>query len=384
MVGERRELHPSAPVQGKRSGAPAAAGALIEDPAYATGGRAAARTGVVRVDVPARLQMGLVDLRGDLGRLFGGLGVAVAEPRTELEVEPAAALDVEGPDGTRAETFARRFLEHHSLRGGARIRVQRAIPAHVGLGSGTQLALAVARGLAELHGLPADLASLVAAVGRGARSAVGCWTFDRGGLVVDGGRRVGGGGRGDEGSRLGSGSPGSLAPLIGRYPMPVSWHCVVAIPAVEGGLSGEDERAAFERLPLPPAELVGRISHLLLMGVLPALLEEDLVSFGRAMGELQRLVGECFAPVQGSTYAGPEVTELVRRLEESGAAGVGQSSWGPTVYGFVEGAPRAAELAERIQQGMGPGGGVFATAFDNQGARVTRLSGPPPGTEPDV
>jgi beta-ribofuranosylaminobenzene 5'-phosphate synthase len=326
----------------------------MESSAFAAGG--------VRVEAPARLQMGLVDLRGDLGRLFGGLGAAVEEPRTVLEVQPDEELAASGPDGERAAEFAQRFLAHVGLDAGARIRVLRTIPAHVGLGSGTQLALAVSLALATLHDLPADMRSLVAAVGRGARSAVGSWTFERGGLVVDGGRRMPASGPG-------------LAPLLARYPMPAAWRCVLAIPALGGGLSGEEERSAFERLPAPPAAVVGRIAHLVLMGVLPAVVERDLAAFGAAVAELQRLVGECFAPVQGSTYASPEVADLVRRASDLGAVGVGQSSWGPTVYGFVEGEERAAEIAGRLAEALGPDGSARATALDNRGARLTRLQG---------
>ena len=39
---------------------------------------------------------------------------------------------------------------------GAHLRVHRALPAHAGLGSGTQLALAIGRALADLHGFEAD------------------------------------------------------------------------------------------------------------------------------------------------------------------------------------------------------------------------------------
>jgi beta-RFAP synthase len=323
----------------------------------------------VRVDAPARLQMGLLDLRGDLGRLFGGIGAAVAEPRTVVEVETAADLRVDGPDAERATEFARRYLEHHGRPVLCHVHVRRAIPAHVGLGSGTQLALAAASGLAALHGLPADARSLVAAVRRGARSGVGSWTFERGGLVVDGGR----GGR--------SAADGALAPLLARYALPPTWRCVLAIPPLPDGLSGAKEREAFDRLPPPEPEAVWRISHLVLMGVLPALVERDLAAFGSALTELQRRVGECFAPVQGGVYAGPDVAELVRRLAEAGAAGVGQSSWGPAVYAIVEGDEAAAALAERAGEWVGKGGVVFATAFDNRGARVTRLSGVAPCPE---
>lgn len=324
--------------------------------------RARAAAGAVRVEAPARLQMGLLDLRGDLGRLFGGVGVALAEPRTVVEVRAASGLTVQGAEAGRAEAFARRFLAHHGLPEAAAIRVERQIPAHVGLGSGTQLALAIARGLAELYDVERDVSSLAAAVRRGERSGVGSWIFGLGGLVVDGGHRVDARARGEV--------QRGLAPLLGRYPVPASWRCVVAIPSVPRGLSGQDEREAFRTLPPPPPELVGRIAHVLLMGILPSLLEEDLPRFGRAVIELQRLVGMSFAPVQGSTYAGPEVAEAVHRLMELGAAGAGQSSWGPAVYGFVDGEDAALELAGRIAETLGGRGQVFETAFDNEGARV--------------
>ena len=104
---------------------------------------------------------------------------------------------------------------HYGLPRGARIRVHRALPTHVGLGSGTQLALAVARALTELHGVEADAQELARVVGRARRSAIGTWTFAGGGLVVEGGRR--------------SGSDDS-APLLARLPFPPSWRCVVAVP----------------------------------------------------------------------------------------------------------------------------------------------------------
>ena len=145
--------------------------------------------GVVRVDTPSRLQMGLLDLRGDLGRLFGGIGLALREPRTVVEASPAEDLAVTGVDADRARAVASRVLARWNLPGAA-LHVHRGIPAHAGLGSGTQLALAVARAVAESFGLAQDLGALVAATGRAARSGVGSWTFERGGLVVDGGHRA--------------------------------------------------------------------------------------------------------------------------------------------------------------------------------------------------
>ena len=143
----------------------------------------------VFVEAPARLHFGVLDLRGSLGRWFGGIGAAAPAPSLLVSAERADTLEVQGEDADRAVEFASRFLSHHDIGRGARVRVHRALPAHAGLGSGTQLALAVARALAELHGVSTNAPSLARAVGRGRRSAIGTWIFAAGGLVVEGGRR---------------------------------------------------------------------------------------------------------------------------------------------------------------------------------------------------
>jgi beta-RFAP synthase len=308
----------------------------------------------VFVEAPCRLHMGLIDLRGDYGRWFGGVGAALEAPSLLLEAGPADRLSAEGEDRERLLQYARRFLERHGIEGGAWLRVRRAIPAHSGLGSGTQLALATARALAALFDRPFQAPALAQATGRAQRSAIGTWVFEQGGFLLEGGRRIPGEGP---------------APLLLRRPMPAQWRCVLAIPEVPPGLSGPAEEEAFLRLPPPPAELVGRIAHLILMVVLPALVEEDLPSFGSGLTAMQRLVGEMFQPVQGDRFAHPLVAELIDELLAGGAAGAGQSSWGPAVYGLVEGEEAARRLARRVEDRLGGRGLVLATGFNNRGAR---------------
>lgn len=311
----------------------------------------------VFVEAPARLHFGVLDLRGDLGRRFGGIGAAVPAPSLLVEARRAVALGAEGPDAKRALEFARRFAAYHGLDAGVHFCLHRAIPAHAGLGSGTQLALAVARATAELYGLPADVATLARAVDRGRRSGVGTWTFAYGGFVLEGGRKS------DE---------ATIAPLLSRLPIPASWRCVVVVPRGKPGLAADEEAAAFARLPSPPARDVARVAHLVLLQLLPAVAEGDLASFGGALTEVQRITGGWFAPAQGGVFAPGATGELVERLREWGAVGVGQSSWGPAVYGIVGEAGAARALAERVRGVLEPGGAVYEGGFSATGARVWR------------
>jgi beta-RFAP synthase len=313
----------------------------------------------VFVEAPARLHFGVLDLRGDRGRWFGGIGAAAPAPATLVSARAAAALSVEGVDRDRALEFARRFLSHYGIHGGADVRIHHAIPPHAGLGSGTQLALAVARALAEVHGIEPDVSRLAAAVGRGSRSAIGTWTFAGGGLVVEGGHRIG--------ERR-----GSSGPLLARLMFPESWRCVVVVPEAASGLSGTDEAAAFERLPAPPDRDVERVSHLVLMALLPAVADGDLEAFGAALTEIQETTGRWFAPVQGGAFAPGPGERLVRRMREGGAAGVGQSSWGPAVYAVVGSDEAASRIATSVRAEHGSGCIVSAGPFAAEGARVWR------------
>jgi beta-ribofuranosylaminobenzene 5'-phosphate synthase len=311
--------------------------------------------GSVFVEAPARLHFGVLDLGGRLGRHFGGLGAAIPCPSLLLEAAPAATLSAKGPDAERALGFARRFLAFHGRPETSRLVIHRAIPSHAGLGSGTQLGMAVARALAELHGLPAQPVELARAVARGKRSAIGTWTFALGGFIVEGGRKVG---------------SEDIAPLLARFAMPPHWRCLVAVPAGARGMSGEAETAAFEQLSAPPDREVERVSHLVLMQLLPALVEADLRSFGEALSAVQRITGAWFAAQQGGIFAPGLTAQLVADMTAWGAAGVGQSSWGPAVYGFVDSSEAGRELAERVGRVMPRGGSVFEGGFSAHGARI--------------
>ncbi len=308
----------------------------------------------VYVKAPARLHLGMVDISGSLGRRFGGLGVAIARPAVILEARPGDHLTAEGPGADRVLEFARRYLGATGLQVGAHFHIDQAIPPHVGLGSGTKLGLAVAQALATLYDQPTTPYRLARAVGRAERSAVGLWTFAQGGFVVEGGYWP---------------ESDLPAPLLAWYPMPVQWYCVLAIPDQIAGLNGQAEAMAFDRLAIPAGQ-AARIAHVILMSLLPALVEHQLIEFGGALTQVQRLVGDCFSPVQGGQFGNSRSAELIEAFLRWGAAGAGQSSWGPTVYGLVTDEEQGQRLVSQAKELLGGQGLVDLVAFDNQGVRV--------------
>lgn len=318
----------------------------------------------VTVTVPARLHLGFLDLNGGLGRRFGGIGLAIGGLGTRLTIERAGKSQASGPDADRVSQHLQKIERLLSLRGGHRIRVSEVVPAHAGLGSGTQLALAVAAGLRSLHNLPHDVAGDALRLGRGARSGIGIGLFSHGGLVVDGGR--------GDGERL--------APIICRLPVPEDWRILVILDPQRQGIHGPEEGATMAALPGMRAADAARLCRLVLMQALPALADHDLANFGAAIKELQIELGDYFAPAQGGArFMSPDVAAILDILDGAGAFGVGQSSWGPTGFAFAQTPDEAARLATiaapqarrrgldiRVCQALNRGAQIVARAYSTE------------------
>lgn len=286
----------------------------------------------VSVLAPARLHLGFMDLNGGLGRSFGSLGLTISALATLVEAEPAAAMSADGPEAARALKIAQRLVELHGG-GNARLAIRQAIPAHAGFGSGTQLALAVGTALARLNGWNLAPRALAGFADRGARSGIGIGAFEGGGFIVDGGR-----GRDD-----------APPPLIARADFPEDWRVLLIFGGRHVGIHGSQELAAFRELPKFPAESAAQLCRLVMMQLLPALAEADLPRFGEAVGILQQVVGDHFAPAQGGRFASPVVAEVLGWLAAEGIAGIGQSSWGPTGFAVLASQAEAESLLLQAQ-----------------------------------
>ena len=306
------------------------------------------------VTAPARLHFGMLDPAGLGARRFGGFGVGIESPRVVVSVRPRPGDEVvvTGRQADRARTFVQRARSRLGIGGGVEVDVREAIPPHMGLGSGTKLGLAIARGLAELAGIAAGPEQLAVASGRAARSSVGVWTFAAPGLVVEAGVT----------------EEVSVSPLVARHPIPERWRCVLALPLGVEGLSGDAEQRFFGRL-RDSVSAEPSVARLLVTALLPGLLAGNIDEFGVALSEIQRAIGSVFASQQGGVFH-PRAAPLVDALQTMGVGAVGQSSWGPTVYGIVDGPERAADVVDQLRIAAGADTDVNVVDFDRRGAWV--------------
>ena len=324
---------------------------------------AAAAVGVCAV---GRLHLGFLDPSGTLGRRFGSIGLVIDGFQAEVVISSAARDEWQADSSAalaqleRAIVCVQRLREQCGRHAPLTLRLRSVLPAHAGLGSGTQLALAVGRAFARWQGLELPTPKLAAWLGRGQRSGIGIAGFDLGGLLVDGG----------------PGRDGAPAPLLARLELPAEWRIVVVLDERLQGLSGAREVKAIAALPALRLAQAAELCHQVLMRVLPGAASDEFESFAAGINRVQEVLGAHFAPAQGgSAWTSASVGRLLQwvRRHAGDRAAVGQSSWGPTGFAIVPSAASAQRLLDdaRAAGVIDPALVLRTVAARNRGASVS-------------
>jgi beta-ribofuranosylaminobenzene 5'-phosphate synthase len=325
------------------------------------------------VHTPSRIHVSLIDMNGSLGRVDGGIGITLDEPGIVLEAQQSPDIRITGCDTATQERMsgiASDVLRKIRAGAGVSVTVRSLYSAHTGLGSGSQMALAVARAVCELYGRQVTVTELARLTGRGGTSGIGTAAFEQGGFVIDGGHRFGPGGDKTD-FRPSSASQGIRPPaIIARHEFPEDWKILLATPDVSAGASGAMEADIFRRCcPVPLAE-VQALCHEVLVRMLPGIAGRDLDLFGSSINAVQNLG---FKKVELGLQP-PQVSGLLEELRGAGAAGAGLSSFGPTVYAVGDTGMNAIEQAAQSYMRTSGGGTTLITAARNSGAVVRVVS----------
>ncbi|HEX7467477.1 MAG TPA: beta-ribofuranosylaminobenzene 5'-phosphate synthase [Methanobacterium sp.] len=326
------------------------------------------------IETPSRLHLTLIDLNGIYGRIDGGVGITLEKPGLKIQAEPLNGgvevifsescqfIDDLKDDYTfKIENSTLKVTESLNINNGFRFTVHSTYPPHSGLGSGTQLSLAVAKLISIMNKQDLNTLDLAKIVGRGGTSGIGVESFENGGFIIDGGHKST-----EKPSFLpSSASNATPPPIIARYDFPRDWKIILVIPNVERGVSGTKEVDAFQNYCPIPLNEVEKLSHLLLMKLMPAVIESDLDSFGTAINKIQDIG---FKKVENKLQ-NPFISQLMENLRIAGAAGVGMSSFGPTVYAITDTNERDILIAanDAIKD---VGGEIISTCARNYGAKL--------------
>lgn len=287
----------------------------------------------IYVEAPARLHLGFLDLDGSLGRRFGSVGLTLNDLATKIIARPANKYNIVGDPSGRVKKYADKFIAFKGLSNNFELEVTEQILDHSGLGSGTQLAIAVGTAISRLFELDCSSSEIAVLSNRGARSGIGIGAFDEGGFLLDAGR--------DADSRV--------PPIVSRLVFPSNWRVLLIFDQAQRGMHGQDEDASFAALPDFTAQTAEYLCRVVLMQILPAVCEQNIDVFNLGIYELQRCIGEYFASAQGGRYTSDAVAGACGYLETLGVKGVGQSSWGPTGFAFVDSETQAHLMLRKLQ-----------------------------------
>lgn len=311
----------------------------------------------VTVTAPARLHLGFLDLNGDTDkRRYGSIGVGITGFATVVHASRSDRLDICATDHEYIARISQTVLDYFHINSGVRVEVEEHIPRHQGLGSGTQMALALGAAITGLYGINAGVEELAAATGRGGRSGVGLGVFQHGGFIVDGGKT--------ELDR-------PPTPIF-RHDFPEEWQFVLVMDEEARGISGKEEIEAFNSLPDMSSEASAGICQLVLMEMLPGIIEKDCRQFGASVGRIQACIGEYFSTAQGGLFASNNVRETLEFLLGNKATGIGQTSWGPTGFAIFPD-KKSAEQAVDKHTGRDTRVKLRIAAAENRRARINRF-----------
>ncbi len=326
---------------------------------------------MIKITTPSRLHITLIDLNASIGRVDGGIGLTLKEPgfritaeRSDVPGEVTVTREAAGGAahvGRMRESAAALLPDGNADRGGIRIHIERDAPPHVGLGSGTQSALAAGMAVNQLYNLGLSVRDIAIKAGRGGTSGIGVASFEGGGFILDGGHRF---------SEKGAFKPSAAsrsppAPILFQRPFP-DWEVVLAIPDTRGAHDDNEVDIFKQECPIPLSE-VQELSHIILMETLPAVVEEDIEALGDSINRIQKTG---FKRREISLQR-PEIQQMIELMQEN-TCGAGMSSFGPVVYGITDNkrdADHAACLAQEFLDET-TGGCSIITHASNSGAEV--------------
>lgn len=312
----------------------------------------------MKVQTPARLHFGLLNPTREPKKKYGGIGLAVKNMGYEIAMERSESLEIDSENQEcKIRSLVQKIAEKYGLSMDYRINVESHIPSHVGLGSTTQLILSLGKAMTLLSGKDVDSLQIAEDLSRGKRSSIGSYVFSEGGFLVEGGNRE------------------SFPQLISRHDFPENWKILVVIPEIEKGPEEEGEGQLFENLK-KDRSISEKICYQLVLEMLPALVNEEIEKFGKSVSKIDELAGKAFSNTQGGIFKDKLLKRIKDKMVGLGVQGVGQSSWGPTLYGIVNSESEAERIRNNLNNFLDKEsipGKICITSADNKGAIVEKI-----------
>lgn len=272
------------------------------------------------INSPARIHLGFLDLSFKNVRNFGSLGMAISGFGTVIEGKSSKEFKITGKKSKKIVDILKKFYDFYRFEP-CEIKITRTIPEHVGLGSGTQLALSLGLLLCKISKKKVSIEELADFCQRGLRSSIGINCFKNGGFFVDAGKV--------EHSK-------NLSPIIFHQKWPKEWKIILIMENNGTGIHGKKEKKEFRKI--SEREMLTKTNNCetLVMRIIPSIIEKNFEMFCKGISSIQKNTGEYFNNAQGGLYSNKNISNMFNMLENSGYRGFGQTSWGPTGFIFCK------------------------------------------------
>ncbi len=327
----------------------------------------------IRVTTPSRIHLSLIDLNGYTGRVDGGIGLMLDRPNVVFEASNSAnefkiacnkyyRESIEIINEKASKIFKTLNINNKNFF----LSLRRYFPKHVGLGSKTQLSLAIATAIARLKNTSLSTEELTKVVERGGTSGIGWKGFEEGGFILDGGHDFGVG-KEKESFLPSSASSSAPALTILRHSIPENWRFLLIIPNVKKGFYGDDEVRIFQKYAPIPKDEVNEVSHQILMKILPGIIKNDLKCFGEGLKRIQSIG---FKAIEISLQH-QIVKDILNFFNDYGVKAFGMSSFGPSVVCITESDAESEELRDAYYEQFGRNGEhIYLSKPNNIGAKI--------------
>ncbi len=333
----------------------------------------------IRITTPCRIHLSLIDENGYTNRIDGGIGLMLDRPNVVFEASNhAEEFKIEAHKYYREsievinEKASKVFKTFNISNKNFHFSLKRYYPSHVGLGSKTQLSLAIATAIMKLKQINnISIKKLTKLMERGGTSGIGWRGFESGGFIVDAGHDFGLGKEKETYLPSSASTSADPALTIFRHPIPEHWRFVLVIPNVKKGAYGDEEVSIFHKhAPIPKNE-VNEVSHQILMKIIPGILKKDIICFGEGLKRIQSIG---FKKIEIDLQH-DIVKKILNFFEHLGLKAYGMSSFGPSVVAITESDEEAHLLLKEVQKLIsGFGGHIYICKPNNFGAKIEILN----------
>ncbi len=278
---------------------------------------------------PSRLHLGFYGFDDAYGYKYGSMGLAINANKTVISIKKSKKFKSDLPKKYTSPIL--KYLKSKKINDNFEIITIKKSLSHVGLGSGSQLSLCLGMAISKFIDLKLSVDSIARLYNRGERSGTGISTFKNGGFVVDACKK------------------NNLLPqAMFTSKFPSDWKILLINDINLKGTSGQRESKFFSNTNSTNHKK-SELSHILLRGILPSLIYRDFKKFSKNLTEFQRITSGFYSEKQKGVFLSPEISNIMKYLENYDNLGIGQSSWGPMSYIFVESNLHAKELLSIIQ-----------------------------------